>query len=68
MTRTATFAGQTFQASRKNAAWMSFYSTAGNPEGFLTVEHTSEAAARKGSWQSPAMKAQWIYRGFAPVA
>jgi hypothetical protein len=66
--RTAKFQGQDYPAIRKAAKFMSFYSTTENPEAFLIVEHTSENAARKGSWQSAAMKAHWHYRGFAPIA
>jgi hypothetical protein len=49
---------------RKNAKYVSFYSRAETPEKFLRVEHTSLKAAQKGSWQSPAMKAVFIYRGY----
>lgn len=49
---------------RKNSKFVSFYSTTENPNHFLRVEHTSETAARKGSWQSAAMRKVWIYRGY----
>lgn len=65
---TVEFEGQTFTVTRKGTKFVSFYSTTENPTGLMTVEHRSETAARKGQWQSSAMRAVWIYRGFVPVA
>jgi hypothetical protein len=52
---------------RKGTRFVSFYSTTEAPTAFLQVEHKSETAAQKGSWQSSAMKAIWIYRGYVAV-
>jgi len=55
------------QQIRKNAKFVSFYSRTDAPTEYMTVEHTSENAARKGSWQSSAMKKIWIYRGYRAI-
>jgi hypothetical protein len=67
MSRTATFNGKTLNARRKNAQWMSFYSTVEEPERYLAVDHATEQAAQRGSWQAAYLKAIWIYRGYAPI-
>lgn len=52
---------------RKGAKFVSFYSRTEAPNDFLAVEHTSENAARRGSWQSSAMRKIWIYRGYRAI-
>lgn len=68
-TRSAQFNGFDFEPSRKGTKFISFYSKADDaPEaGYLTVEHRSETAAAKGSWQSASMRNVWLYRGYAAV-
>lgn len=67
MASTVNFQGQTFTTTRKGTQFVSFYSTTENQDRFMTVEHKAEGPARKGSWQSPAMKNVWIYRGYVAV-
>lgn len=52
---------------RAGTKFVSYYSTTEAPASFLQVEHRSEEAARKGSWQSAAMKAVWHYRGYVAL-
>lgn len=65
----AEFNGQKSEATKTATKFISFYSKIGDkPEdGYLMVEHRSENAARKGSWQSAGMRKIWVYRGYAPV-
>lgn len=67
MTATVNFKGQTFQTTRNGTKFVSFYSTTENQDRYMAVEHRAEGPARKGSWQSPAMKKIWIYRGYVAV-
>jgi hypothetical protein len=62
--RTVSFNGETYRVARKAAKFVSFYKKG---DDILTVEHTSEKAAQKGSWQSASMKLVWIYQGYATI-
>ena len=67
MTGTVNFKGQTYSITRKGTKFVSFYSKSETPEKYLRVEHKAEGPASKGTWQSPAMKKIFIYRGYAAV-
>jgi hypothetical protein len=47
--------------------FVSFYSSIDEPFNYLHVEHRSETAAQRGSWQSAAMRAHFIYRGYKRI-
>ena len=55
------------QPVRKGTKFMSYYSKTESPESYLVVEHRAEGPARKGSWQTPSMRAVWIYRGYRAI-
>ena len=67
-TATATFRGETHDVSwiGKGFGFVSFY-TDGESDRYLIVKHRSEAAARKGSWQTAAMREVWTYVGYAAI-
>jgi len=67
--RSAEFNGVTVYAVRMATKFVSLYSKVGDkPEdGYLTVEHRTENAARKGSWQSKEMRKVWVYRGYVAI-
>lgn len=43
----------------------SFYRVEG--QGFMVKVHRSENVARKGQWDSPAMRKLYPYAGYAPI-
>lgn len=68
MTTTKTPAGETIEINAGPAfKFASFYRTAGS-DNFMVKYHRSENAARKGQWDSPAMRSIWTYAGYAPIS
>lgn len=68
MSVTVNFEGQEFDMTGTGAQFKfaSFYRMAGSDKCMVKV-HRTEAAARKGQWDSSAMRKVWVLAGHAPI-